>query len=126
MPFETVSENIVFFIIIGAMVALVIVTVKSFTDTRKSNKQLYEELDKPYEPTITEYDVRVLRKYCYVETYGTKSPQSVGEYYIEFLTFDGKELKFKVLAEDYHAITENSVGTLAVINDNFYGFDCRY
>ena len=87
MPLETVFENIAFFIIIGVMVALVIIIIKSHIDARKSNKQLYEELDKPYEPTITEYDVRVLRKYCYVETYGTKLPQSVGEYYVEFLTF---------------------------------------
>lgn len=126
MPFETTLEDIVLFIIIAIMVALIIGVIKSSLNARKSNKQLYEELDQPYELTITEYDVRVLRKYCYVETYGTKLPQSVSEYYVEFLTLDGKELKFKVLAEDYHAIVENSVGTLAVINDNFYGFDCRY
>ena len=124
----TVGNNIetyvTFFIIGGILLWLIIVFIKSLIDEHKRKKQLLEELEQPYcDPQLFEYKATVIEKYCQVENHGSvKMPQTRSAYYLTFKTYDGRILKYNVLEADYLQIEENQTGTLAVVNDKFYGF----
>ncbi len=111
-------------IIIGCVGGLAVVVIKTFADAHKQKREQHKELESPFfEPQLFEYKATVIGKYCGVEGYGSsKMPQTRSAYYLTFKTYDGRILKYNVLEQDYFKIEENQTGTLAVVNDNFYGF----
>ena len=54
--------------------------------------------------------------------YGYKSTHTCKEFYVTFLTDDGEKLEYKVEEEFYLSVYEDQIGTLAIVNGNFYGF----
>lgn len=84
--------------------------------------------DEPYEadvceePPLTEIRATVLRMRCEVNTYGTKTPHCEEEYFVTFLDEYEKEITFSVDKETYLSLSEGQKGTVAVVNDRFYGF----
>lgn len=74
------------------------------------------------EPPLTEIRATVLRMQCEVNTYGTKNPQCVEEYFVTFLDEYEKEITFPVDQETYFSLFEGQKGTIAVVNERFYGF----
>jgi hypothetical protein len=71
---------------------------------------------------ITEIDARVLKKECYVRSYGVKMPETRNEFYITFSTFTGEIKRYSVSEELYLSVEENTVGTIAIVNDMFFDF----
>ena len=111
-------------VVIVAVGGLVTVVIKTFVDAHKQKQEKELELEQPYfEPQIFEYKATVIEKYCQVEGYGSvKMPQTRNSFYLAFKTYDGRILKYNVLEQDYLQIEEGQSGTLAIVNDNFYGF----
>ena len=73
-------------------------------------------------PDLEETEGRILKKYCTATMYGTKSPQSRKEFFLTFLTSDGRSLTYAVEEDVYLALEEGQPGTLVTANGNFYGF----
>ena len=121
---EFITENIDFLFIVVVLLVILYLFIKACIESHKEHKKLIQELEEPYvEPQIFDYKATVIEKRCGVENHGSvKMPQTHSAYYITFKTYDGRVLKFNVLEEDYFKIEENQTGTLAIVNDNFYGF----
>ena len=82
-----------------------------------------EEVNETYEePPLTEIKVKLISKECFLKTYGIKYPETKQEYYFIFETDDKKILRYKVEESEYHLYNENQKGTVAIVNDNYYGF----
>ncbi len=82
-----------------------------------------EEVNEAYEePPLTEIKVMLIKKECFLKTYGIKYPQTKQEFYFAFETEDKKILRYKVEESEYHSFDENQKGTIAIVNDNYYGF----
>ena len=121
--------NLDFDAIIIALIVIVcgggmaFVVIKSFIDAHKQRIEYEKESEQPYfEPQLFEYKATVVEKYCQVENFGIKMPEHRNAFYITFQTYDGRILKYGVLEDDYLQIEENQSGTLAVVNNQFYGF----
>ena len=117
-------EVLIPFILIALFIGLFVGTiVKIVIKSRKDRKTAMEELLKPVEELpITEIDARVVKKECFVKTYGTRMPESRKEFQITFSTFTGEIKRFSVDEEFYLQVEENTVGTIALINDKFFDF----
>lgn len=112
-------------IIVVALILLLLLVwiIRLFINGHKRNKELLDELERPYfEPQLFEYKVTVAAKYCEIKTVGIKMPETKNEFYIVFSAADGHEYRFSVTEEEYLQIEENTSGTLAIVNENFYGF----
>lgn len=84
---------------------------------------MLEELEKPLEEApITEINASVIKKECFVKTYGTKIPETIKEFYITFSTFTGETKRYSVSEELYVSVDEGIVGTIAIMNDKFFDF----
>lgn len=90
-------------------------------DATPRDDESYEE-DICKEPPLTEIRATVLHMQCEVNTYGTKTPHCEEEYFITFLDEYDKEITFSVDKETYLSLYEGQKGTIAVVNDRFYGF----
>ncbi len=105
------------------LLILLIWIIRLFINEHKRKKELLDELEQPYfEPQLFEYKVTVAAKYCEVKSVGINFPETKKEFYVIFSAADGREYKYKLSEEEYLQIQENASGTLAVVNDNFYGF----
>ena len=74
------------------------------------------------EPPLTEIRATVLRMRCEVNTYGTKTPHCHEEYFITFADEYENELTYSVDKDTYLTLSEGQKGTIAIVNDRFYGF----
>lgn len=84
---------------------------------------MLEELEKPLEEApITEINASVIKKECFVKTYGTKIPETIKEFYITFSTFTGETKRYSVSEELYVSVDKGIVGTIAIMNDKFFDF----
>ncbi len=118
------TKSLIGIIIVALLLILLLIRIiKRFIDDNKRNKELLSELEQPYfEPQLFEYKVTVSQKYCEVKNYGVRFPETKKEFYVVFSASDGREYKYTVSEEEYLQIEENTTGTLAVVNQNFYGF----
>ncbi len=114
---------------VGQILALVVILgfafclVKVIINSVKSHKKALKELEEPVEMApITEIEASVLKKECGVRTYGVKMPESRKEFYITFSTFTGEIKRYSVSEELYLAVDEGTVGTVALVNDQFFDF----
>lgn len=120
LDFDTIIGVLV---VIGCGGGMVWLVIKSFIDAHKQRIEYEKENQQPYfEPQLFEYKATVVEKYCQVENFGIKMPEHRKAFYITFQTYDGRRLKYGVLEDDYLRIEENQSGTLALVNDQFYGF----
>ena len=117
-------EQFISFVFIVLLIGLFVTgVVKTIIKSRKDKKAAIEELSKPMEELpITEIDARVLKKECFVRTYGVKMPESKKEFYITFLTFSGEIKRFSVEEDFYLSVEENIAGTIALIDGKFLDF----
>ena len=117
-------EKILFIAIGIFLFYLLFLSVKLSIESKKRNAEMLEEPeeDEGVLPEIQEYSVTVIGKRCEVNTYGSKPPRAQKEFYLGFRTDDGKELIFSVGEESYLEVEEGQKGTVAVLNDNYYGF----
>ncbi len=115
---------IIILIIVVCGGGMATVVIKSFIDAHKQRVEFEKESEQPYfDPQLFEYKATVIEKRCGIENHGSvKMPQTCSAYYLTFKTYDGRILKYNVLEEDYFKIEEKQTGTLAVVNDRFYGF----
>lgn len=90
-------------------------------DATPRDDESYEE-DICKEPPLTEIRATVLRMRCEVNSYGTKIPRCEEEYFVTFLDEYDEEITFAVDKESYLSLSEGQKGTLAVVNERFYGF----
>lgn len=122
--FDEFGDEIFLFVLAVVLGVMIIAFVKACIKSRKEHQQLLEEMEQPYvDPQIFEYKATVIEKCCCVENHGSaKMPISCKAYYLTFKTYDGRILKYNVLEQDYFEIEENQTGTLAVVNEGFYGF----
>ena len=88
-----------------------------FRSRKIKNEEFFNE-----EPPITEINVKLIKKECFLKTYGIKYPETRQEYYFIFETNDKNILRYKVEESEYHSFDENQKGTIAIVNDNYYGF----
>ena len=120
--YET-SDYITFAVFGLIFLVLAVFIIKIIKSSIKSRKEMLEELEKPLEDApITEINARVLKKECFVKTYGTKMPETKKEFYITFSTFTGETKCYSVSEELYLSVDEGTVGTIAIMNDNFFDF----
>lgn len=97
--------------------------IKATVDELRLRKKQLKELEAPcLEPQIFEYNVTVAEKYCEVVSSGIKTPNTQRVFTVAFKAYDGSVFKHCVTEQEYLQIEENSRGTLAVVNGNFYGF----
>ena len=117
-------EKILFIAIGIFLLYLLFMAVKLSVEGKKRNAELLEEMEEEEEglPEIQEFSVTVIGKRCEVNTYGSKPPRAQKEFYLGFRTDDGRELIFSVGEESYLEVEEGQKGTVAVLNDNYYGF----
>lgn len=121
-------DNINFDVVVAVLILTICIVgmaycvINSLLNARKQAKSQQGELEQNFEPQIFEYNATVVEKYCYAKSYGVKMPQTVEEYYVVFDVSGLGKKSFSVLQQDYFQITENQTGTLALVNDKFYGF----
>ena len=97
--------------------------LKWIRNTVKERKKLLKEMEQDVEMApITEIEARVLKKECFVRSYGIKMPETRKEFYITFSTFAGEIRRYSVSEELYLSVEENTVGTIAIVNDMFFDF----
>ncbi|MBQ8497301.1 MAG: hypothetical protein IJ489_07625 [Clostridia bacterium] len=94
------------------------------TERAEQNEPLAEDNAEPLydEPPLTEIRATVLRMRCEVNSYGTKTPHCHEEYFVTFLDEYDKELTYAVDKDTYLTLSEGQKGTVAIVNDRFYGF----
>ena len=110
-------------ILIGIFAVLfLIIIIKLVLHSLKTRKKELEELEKCEDIPLVEIDARVLKKECFVKSYGTKMPESRKEFFITFLTFNGETRHYSVSEEIYLSIEEGVSGTIGLLNDNFFDF----
>lgn len=119
------STGIVFLVGLIIIVAWIIYKIVSRTQADDSNDSNPKDINTEEifeEPPLTEIKVKLISKECFLKTYGIKMPQTKQEYYFNFETEDKKILRYKVEESEYHLYDENQKGTIAIVNDNYYGF----
>lgn len=118
------SSDILPFVIFGLIVlAIVLFIIMCIVNIIKSRKKAMKQLENLEEEIpLVEIDARVLKKECFVKTYGVKMPETRKEFYITFLAFDGKTKRYSVSEELYLSVDEGFSGTIALLNDNFFDF----
>lgn len=119
------STGIVFLVGLIIIVAWIIYKIVSRTQADNSNDSNPKDINTEEifeEPPLTEIKVKLISKECFLKTYGIKMPQTKQEYYFNFETEDKKILRYKVEESEYHLYDENQKGTIAIVNDNYYGF----
>ena len=130
LQIELVNDRVIDTILVYALIFGLILgagwilfqCVKSFLKLN-GFKGKTEEVNEAYEePPLTEIKVKLISKECFVKTYGVKYPVTKQEYYFIFETNDKKILRYKVEESEYHSFDENQKGTIAIVNDNYYGF----
>ncbi len=89
---------------------------------RGRQKDAPEPQNPPEEPPLTEIRATIVRMRCEVNTYGVKIPQCREEYFITFLDEYGNEFTHSVDKDTYLSLSEGQKGTVAIVNENFYGF----
>ena len=82
----------------------------------------YDDTIDDEEPPLTEIPATILRMRCEINTYGTKIPQCREEYFITFLDEYGNEFTHSVDKDTYLSLSEGQKGTVAIVNEKFYGF----
>ena len=108
---------IVCFIFLGCL------GIKVFRSSRQEKLDALEELETAYtEPELSEVHACLQKKECGVKMYGTKTPETRKLFYFTFLTDANEQLRYEIDEEIYHTFDEGQSGTLAIANDNFYGF----
>lgn len=119
------STGIVFLVGLIIIAAWIIYKIVSRTQADNSNDSNPKDINTEEifeEPPLTEIKVKLISKECFLKTYGIKMPQTKQEYYFNFETEDKKILRYKVEESEYHLYDENQKGTIAIVNDNYYGF----
>ena len=119
------STGIVFLVGLIIIVAWIIYKIVSRTQADNSNDSDPKDINTEEifeEPPLTEIKVKLISKECFLKSYGIKMPQTKQEYYFNFETEDKKILRYKVEESEYHLYDENQKGTIAIVNDNYYGF----
>lgn len=123
VTYYEISDYITFAVFGLIFSLLAIFFIKVIKSCIKSRKEMLEELEKPLEEApITEIDACVLKKECFVKTYGTKNPETRNEFYITFSTFTGEIKRYSVSEELYLAVDEGIAGTIAIMSDQFFDF----
>ena len=121
-----VPDTIIFVVLaIGLLVGVIwiiykciasVITLNCFKGKSQEDIEVFEE------PPLTEIAVTLVSKECLVKTYGYKMPQTKQEYYFVFETEDKKLLRYMVNEGEYHLYDEKQKGTIAIVNDNYFGF----
>ena len=115
---------ILVFIIFCILFVAGLVTARGVRKAREQVAKIEAELldESSDEPTLEEIHAQILLKQCGVSVYGTKFPECKSEFFITFITDDGTELTYPVSETTYLELEEKQKGTLAIVNNNFYGF----
>ena len=117
------SDNFFRNIMLVFALLLVVSLVKIILQGRKSRLAALAELERPYDlPPLREINVRVLSKEWDAKVYGVKYPEMRKEFFVTFLTSEGKSLRYPVEEDVYALLKEGQTGTIAVINERLYGF----
>ncbi|MBQ7357178.1 MAG: hypothetical protein IJW65_00400 [Clostridia bacterium] len=118
------TAYIILFLICCFIFSLFFILVKPNKKTKEQVAKEEAELidESPDEPPLEEIHVEIILKQCGVSVYGIKTPQCASEFFITFLADDGTEITYPVSEEVYLELEENQKGTLAIVNNNFYGF----
>ncbi|MBE6888064.1 MAG: DUF2500 domain-containing protein [Ruminococcaceae bacterium] len=119
-----ISEFIVFIAIAALLTALFVWFVVSYIKFIRRRTHSAEPYDTPAAlPEICTVSARVIAKDCELVKFGSKTQSSHKIiYWAEFLTDDGKTLKYEIPAEIYDNIALLQTGTLATTEDNFFYF----
>lgn len=80
------------------------------------------EHDEEFEPELTEIHAVIEKMTCGVDATGFKTVNVYKEFTVSFRKDDGELLELPVEEEFYLALEEGMVGTVAIVNDRFYGF----
>ena len=74
------------------------------------------------EKNSEEVNVVISGKRCGTRIVGVKSNVALKGFFITFTADDGRVFEFKVEEELYLSLEEGQKGSIAIVNDNFYGF----
>jgi len=119
--FET--SDYLFFAFLGIIIFIsLLILFKFILGAVKSRREAMKELENFEEAPLVEINASVLKKECFVKSYGVKMPETRKEFYITFLTFDGETKRYSVSEEIYLSIEEGVSGTIGLINNNFFDF----
>ena len=130
LQIELVNDRVIDTILVYALILglimfavwIIFQCISSVVKLNSSKGKKQEETEVYEEPPLTEIKVKLVSKECFLKTYGIKYPQTKQEFYFAFETEDKKILRYKVEESEYHLYNENQVGTVAIVNDNYYGF----
>lgn len=120
-----VDTILVYALITGLIVFAVLMIIKcilSFIKLNNFKSKKQEEIETFEEPPLTEISATLVSKECLVKTYGIKYPETKQEFYFVFETDDKNLLRYRVEENEYHLYNENQKGTIALVNENYYGF----
>ena len=82
----------------------------------------YTEPESYPQPRYTE--AAVVSKWSYMEKRGTKTSSEHRIVYVaEFVTQLGETVKYEIPQELYHELEQNQKGILAILEDEFFGFE---
>ena len=118
---------------IGATVIFILIFVwwvKIFINEKKAQRQMMDEepLDdtcgdtQDDTPALEEISCKIVELRCGTDVFGTKLPRVTKQFGVKVLTDDGQELEFLVDEDIYAALEEGVHGTVAIVNERFYGF----
>ena len=110
------------------MASAIVYIVRDTVLSIKKNKELAAkegeepEIEEEFEPELTEIHAVIEKMTCGVDTTGFKTVNIYKEFNVSFRKDDGELLELPVEEEFYLALEEGMVGTVAIVNDRFYGF----
>jgi len=117
------SNNILVAIITVLLISVAIYAIiRAVLITVKDRKKQLEELMNYDKDVIVAVGARVIAKTTYIDYKGTKMPQHNIVYSVEFLTDDGRNIKYDVTKQLFESVHEHDTGKLVTINGNFLDF----
>ncbi len=120
---STVENIIIWVILIGLPLLFVWSVVRRLIKRHRTSQRIQAEWSGSQdEPPLVEQHVRVIDKRYHTESVGIKTPTLKHHFIITVQYDNGSANELSVDKDIFDTISDNAVGTLAIVGERVYGF----